>query len=320
MFSMLFDQSGAVVARAPDTSLLSQRGNGNWVWLDLDGADRAAEQALLVATLGFDALGVADALRARHPPKFESFEDHFLLLLKEFSDDLSELDEPPVVQTAIFVAADLVVSRHPAPSPGVQSTLARIEAGERIQGNVAMAYRLARELLDDIEPRLLAVEERLDRIEAQILTAGDDELLAETVALHTALRRVSRIFGYYPHVFGQLLGALPGHAGEASEHEVRDLIDHSERYASLSRLYLETAGDLINGYISISGHRLNQIMRVLTISTVVFLPLGLLTGIFGMNFAYIPGLEWRGAYFMLLGSMALITIGLLWFFRRRKWL
>ena len=76
----------------------------------------------------------------------------------------------------------------------------------------------------------------------------------------------------------------------------------------------------MNGYISVTSHRLNQIMKVLTVATVVFLPLTLLVGIYGMNFENIPELKVENAYFIFLGVMASIVVGLLLLFRKTRWI
>ena len=103
-------------------------------------------------------------------------------------------------------------------------------------------------------------------------------------------------------------------------HEFNDVYEHTERVASLTTLYKDLVDDLMNGYISITSHRLNQIMKVLTVVTVIFLPLTLMVGIYGMNFEYIPELKFQYAYFILLGVMATLVTALLLLFRKIRWL
>ena len=76
----------------------------------------------------------------------------------------------------------------------------------------------------------------------------------------------------------------------------------------------------MDGYLSISSHRLNETMRVLTVITAIFIPLGFLAGLYGMNFEYMPELQFRYSYFFLLGTMLTLAAGLLFLFRRKKWL
>ena len=98
------------------------------------------------------------------------------------------------------------------------------------------------------------------------------------------------------------------------------MYEHQERAGSLASLYYELASDLIDSYISIASHRLNQIMKVLTIITAIFVPLGFLAGIYGMNFENMPELHSRSGYFILLSVMAGIAVTLLAIFRKIRWL
>ena len=93
-----------------------------------------------------------------------------------------------------------------------------------------------------------------------------------------------------------------------------------ERIVSLSTLYNDLANDLMNAYLSLSSHRLNNIMKVLTIVTVIFVPLTFVAGIYGMNFEHMPELASRWGYFVVLGTMTTLALVLLYLFRRRGWL
>ena len=134
------------------------------------------------------------------------------------------------------------------------------------------------------------------------------------------LKRLRRIFLYHEQMLRELRSH--SHQGFRPEisHELNDVYEQQERANSLTLLYYELASDLIDGYLSLASHRLNQIMKVLTVVTVVFVPLGFLAGIYGMNFANMPELQSRSGYFILLGVMATIATTLLLNFRKRKWL
>jgi magnesium transporter len=92
------------------------------------------------------------------------------------------------------------------------------------------------------------------------------------------------------------------------------------RCQSLAQLHYSLLDDLQNGYIAIASHRLNQVMRVLTVITVIFVPLSFLAGIYGMNFENMPELKNPNGYFILLGVMASVSVGLLALFKRKGWL
>jgi magnesium transporter len=125
---------------------------------------------------------------------------------------------------------------------------------------------------------------------------------------------------YQQQVFHELKsGNYPGVTAD-DEHIIIDVYEQLERAASLATLYYEIAADLADGYISVAAHRLNQIMKILTVVMSIFVPLSFLAGSYGMNFENMPELHWRSGYFILLGVMATIVVLLLSVFRRKHWL
>ena len=99
-----------------------------------------------------------------------------------------------------------------------------------------------------------------------------------------------------------------------------DVQEQLDRLLSLARLYYELTDDLMNGYLSLSSHRLNQIMQTLTIVTVIFVPITFMAGIYGMNFEFIPELGFRSGYFILLGAMLSVVATIVLVFYYRGWL
>ncbi len=167
---------------------------------------------------------------------------------------------------------------------------------------------------------LLQLETQLESLEGGLLDRVDDSVLADVTGYKANLKRLRRIFLYHEQMLRDLrANSHPGFHPERI-HEINDLYEQQERANSLTLLYYELSSDLIDGYLSLASHRLNQIMKVLTVVTVVFVPLGFLAGIYGMNFENMPELQSRSGYFILLGIMAAIATTLLLAFRKKKWL
>jgi magnesium transporter len=95
--------------------------------------------------------------------------------------------------------------------------------------------------------------------------------------------------------------------------------EHLERSLSLAALYYELASDLMDGYITLASHRLNQIVKTLTIVTTVFVPLSFVAGVYGMNFEYMPELRLHYGYFAVLGLMVTTAGGALFAMYRQGW-
>jgi magnesium transporter len=166
----------------------------------------------------------------------------------------------------------------------------------------------------------LTVESRLEELEEEMITNPRDQLLAELISYKTDLKKFHRVFLYHVQVMSALRkGKFPGIAQEQI-HVINDVYEQQERASSLAELYYDTASDLIEGYISVASHRLNNIMKILTIVTAIFVPLSFLAGIYGMNFENMPELKSRQGYFILLGVMGMIALVLLSVFRNKRWL
>jgi len=292
-----------------------------WLWIDLDSEERAFENHILIERFALEPLAVSDVQRDRHPPKLEIFDDYLVLLLKGLSAHSTDIDFE-TIQIGFFLGEKFLISRRDETSPSIERIWAEAEAGTLAldRGPAHALYRICRAIADRYSPIVLALEERLEALEGEMFRDPRDELLAELLNDVANLRKLRRVFAYQQALMADLMNGERRFIGERGEHEFRDAYEQMERLASLSQLYQELAVDLMNGHISLTSHRLNQIMKVLTIVTVIFLPLGILAGIYGMNFDYMPELDWRYGYFTALGTMAAVVVTLLAVFRRKGWL
>lgn len=296
---------------------------GSLLWVDLHGEDPAAERRLLVDGFGLHPLAVSDAQNPRHPPKLEAFDRSAFLLLKGIGPEREGFTFE-TLQIAMFIGEGFFITRQSAPSSSIARLRDELLADATLcrAGPDALALRLARISIDRYVQRLLTLEPRLEDLERDIVERPRDEMLAELIGYKTDLRKFRRVLRYHVDVFDDLLDAQrrPTQISAARVHEITDVYEHQERAASLATLFYEVATDLIDGYISLASHRLNNIMKVLTIVTAIFVPLSFLAGLYGMNFEHMPELKTQNGYFILLGVMAALATGLLIVFRRRRWL
>ena len=187
-------------------------------------------------------------------------------------------------------------------------------------GVEGIALRLCKILSGRYLKLLLGLEPRLEQLEDEILLDADDDILAELIGKKTELKKLRRVFLYHQQIFRQLQNHADFPVFGECTHELNDVYEQQERANSLTGLYYELASDLVEGYLSVSSHRLNQIMKVLTIVASIFIPLTFLAGIYGMNFDNMPELHSPNAYFVVLGVMAVMVIALLLLFRKKRWL
>jgi len=291
------------------------------IWLDCADEPKATEKQFLQDSFGLHSMAIQDAQRTRHPPKLESFGDSTFILLKPLSADLEDLHFS-TIQLAIFIGKRFLVTRRSGESPGTNKLFQQAEkdVGLFARGPAAIAIRLCRITVDRYIRILLNLEPRLDSLESEIMQHPDDSILAELLNYKTELKKFRRVFLYHQQIFHELKsGTFPAIETERA-HEIVDVYEQLERASSLASLYYELASDLADGYISVTSHRLNQIMKVLTVVMSIFVPLSFLAGIYGMNFENMPELHSKSGYFILLGFMTTLVVILLTVFRRKKWL
>lgn len=296
------------------------RQDGGKLWLDLEG-EPSDEFRDLMLRMGCNELAIRDSSRTRHPPKVEHFEKHTFVLFRGIAS-LDQYLELEAQQIGIWVASDHLITAHRGKSVSIGRFWEQRDPLMLSQPNLLvlglLEYTSGRYL-----ERLLDFEDRLGELEDNILLEQSEAEMKELVLYRARLRKLRRIFSYHQRLAEDVWKNGSEHIGSGEDgtlHARRNLYDRCERLYSLCAMYYEICGDLVEGYISLSSHRLNNTMKVLTIITAVFVPLGFLAGLYGMNFEYMPELGWRYAYFTVLGIMGLVATSMLILFKRIRWL
>jgi magnesium transporter len=318
--TVLFTPEGEVLQG--DKSLIEtwKQNPKSTLWLDIQFSDIEKTRAIL-NEYSVHPLAIDDAMRARHPPKIEFFDEQLFIVYRGIESN-SSLLEFKHQQIALFVENNLLISVHPAPSYGINKTK---EAINKLKSHSPLGITLtilrnASQLYLD---NLLDFDGHLSDLEDKLQARGDDNLLSELTAHRSRLIKLIRTFKYHCSITQALSNETEEfeHLNpEALTHAINDLHDRFDRLTTLAQMHYDIGGDLIDGYLSISAHQLNVTMRVLTVITAVFVPLSFLAGLYGMNFEYIPELKVESGYFILLGTMALVATGLLYTFKRKRWL
>ena len=298
-----------------------QRQHDVLLWADFRGEAPEQERRVLMDRFRLHPIAIQDAQRERHPPKLEAFDDHTFILLKGLGRETPDFTFE-TIQIAVFVGDRFLVTRHSDNSPSIVKLWHEVNEAQSLfaRGPDALALRLCRIIIDRYLKKMLSLEPRIEELEQEMVIEPRDEMLAELIGYKTQLRKFRRVFLYQVQIFSKLtVQPTPGISTER-RHEINDVYENQDRANSLATLYYELASDLIDGYISLASHRLNNIIKVLTIVTAIFVPLSFLAGIYGMNFENMPELHSRSGYFILLAVMAGIVTVLLTVFRRWRWL
>ncbi len=293
---------------------------GSFIWIDMEGETLQEENRWLLS-LGCHPLAIEDVQRARHPPKSEIFEKYALLLYRgftEFDPDLT-VEQMPI---ALFAGERCLISCHPQHSRGINHYWENARHENLLPSPGLLASRIMRFSVSRCLDAILTFEPRLNELEDIMQDEPNDDIMRELIAYKSRLRKLKRVFNYHERMIDNLRADLPHYLIEEDgdiEHALQDLYERCERLHSLCTMYYEICGDLINGYLSLSSHKLNNTMGILTIITAIFVPLTFIAGIYGMNFDNMPELRAHYGYFYALGGMLLIALGFGWV-AYKKWL
>lgn len=317
----LVEESGEV--REGDETLLEQwhAASSARLWLDVEGEIPPEIRSQLIA-LGCHKLAIGDIERLRQPPKVQEFDTSTFILFR----GIISLDERLVLQPqqiGLFVGENYLVTIHRGKSMSIDRVWAETGNSPAPLVPRALALQIMDYASDRYLQKVLEFESHLADLEDNLLNQPSDSIMAELVSYRSELRKLRRIFNYHHRLLTQILGEEPRHLGTGQEedgHLWRALLDRCERLFSLTSMYYEICGDLVEGYISISSHELNITMKILTIITAIFVPLSFLAGLYGMNFDNMPELHTRYGYFFALGAMAIIASLLVFIFKRKNWL
>ncbi|KIE22087.1 hypothetical protein SE23_07740 [Vibrio sinaloensis] len=294
---------------------------GGQIWIDLYKEPLKEEEALLL-NLGCHPLAIQDAQRDRRPPKVEEFENYTFILYRGFSNVEAHLDIKTMA-LGCFVGENILITRRVEHSFGIEALAKHRSLSKYLRSPSLMLSKIMNASAQRYTDAVLEAEDEISDLEDGMLTQSNDDLMHRLILLKSHLRKIHRIQSYHVKLVDQLMTEEFTYINIEDadiKHSLRDVFDKFDRLESLTSMYYDLCGDLIEGYISLSSHQLNKTMQLLTVVSAIFVPLTFVAGIYGMNFEYIPELTFKHGYFMLWGVMAIMATSLLYVFRRKRWL
>jgi magnesium transporter len=316
---------------SPDGELLDQPGieqirnvlatGEGLVWLDIEDVTNE-DAGLLSNVFCFHPLAVADCVSKNiHPPKIDDFEDYLFIIVHGINYHI----ESEVVETtelALFLGKNYVVTSHDVPMRSVSSMLERVRKDGRPmrRGVDFLAHDILDALVDNIMPTINGMDEKNDQLEAEALHEPKRETLMSIMQLKRSILALTRVILPQREIVNRLSRGEYALISERAQIYYRNIYDHLVRIEMLTLGLRDMTESVLSTYLSSVSNRMNEVMKVLTLIATIFIPLTFIAGIYGMNFANMPELEWRYGYFIILIVMAMIGISLVVYFRRRKWL
>ena len=289
------------------------------VWVDVSDPT-SLDFDNLARQFGFHPLSIEDCRHQHQRPKVEEFPGYYFIVLYEAA--LNDLGRLQLGELGIFLGGNYLVTVHSEP-------IRAIETAERLwhswtdlaeRGTGLLSYLLIDAVVDDYLPLLDTVSDRMDTLEDRIFADFQAESLEEIFRIKKELLLLRRAVTPLRDVFNTLLRREQPIFSRETHTYFQDVFDHLIRVADTIDTLRDMIGSMMDAYLSISGNRMNLIMKRLTSIATILMSVTLVAGIYGMNFDYMPELKWRYGYVGALLSMLVVGLAIYSHFRRIKWL
>jgi magnesium transporter len=291
-------------------------------WLDIDGVHDASLLESVTAHANLHPLVVEDIHNTYQRPKVEDYDEYLYIVLKMISwDEVTR--QAQAEQVSLILGRNHVLSFKENPGDLFDPVCIRIREGKgriRRSGADYLAYALLDQVVDHYFLVLENLGEGIEDLEEELVTNPDASTLQNIHHLKRELIFLRKSVWPLREAISRLeRGESPLFRSDTLVY-LRDIYDHTIQVIDTIETFRDMVSGMLDIYLSSISNRMNEVMKVLTIIATIFIPLTFIAGIYGMNFAYMPELQWPWGYFMVWAVMVIIVIGMLIYFKRKGWL
>jgi len=293
------------------------------LWVDLH-VESESDGEFLSEVFHFHPLTIEDSVTPRVDPA--KIDDHgeYLFIVVQALHGYEPGKELESSEVDFYLGPNYVVSIHLDELPAITAYSQLCQRDERLlsRGPDWLLHGLLDALVDEYLPIVDAVDEEIDELEARMLKRPDTQLLQEILQVKRTALRLRRATTPQREIMSRLSrGEFASLITPEAAVYFRDIYDHLVRVDYLVEALRDLADGALQTYLSVVSNRLNEIMKVLTAAAAIFIPLTLISGIYGMNFEenQFPSYSAPWGFAVVVGTMIAIAVGLLAYFRWRRW-
>jgi len=290
-------------------------------WIDVQGLGDKKLLEDLKKEFKIHPLVMEDVINIPQRVKCDFFEDYIFLVLKMFyKNDSGNYEEE---QLSLVMGRNYVITFQEKKGDCFDSLRNRIKSSLGIIRNMGadyLCYAMMDTILDNYYPFLNDISGNIEALEEKIIKKPGENELQEIQYAQKVLISLKRELWPTREVLNQILKRETSIFGDKVHVYFRDCHDHLIQILEFTESLKEGSTELMNTYLSVQGNKLNEIMKVLTIISTIFIPLSFLAGVYGMNFINMPELTQQYGYFIIVGIMAVIAICMLLWFKRKGWI
>jgi magnesium transporter len=303
--------------------LFPYRDSPTVTWINVEGLHDVNLIEALGRHFGFHPLTLEDVLNCGQRPKIEDYGKYHFLIMKS----LLRAETLETEQISFFLGGNYVITLQEVPGDSFEAVRERIRRGKgliRKMGADYLTYALIDALVDEFFPVLEKYGEQIEELEAALLQRPSPDTIQEIHRVKRELLLLRR--AAWPE--RDVISAMQREESDVIKPDtqvfLRDCYDHTIQVIDMIETYRELASGMLDVYLSSISNRMNEIMKVLTIISTIFIPLNFIAGVYGMNFhtdkpMNMPELSWAWGYPYALGLMGLIAGALVVYFWKKRW-
>ncbi len=291
-------------------------------WINVDGLNNTVPIIKLGEHYNLHPLIQEDIVTTNQRPKIDEYEDYLFIVFKmlHYTEEGEFVNE----HVSLVLGKNYVITFQEADGDVFDSLRDRLENSKGRIRNAGADY-LMFTILDAVVDNYFSVIEtlsaKIELIEDQLFEDHVEKSITQDIQdIKKEILRIRRAVVPLREVINRIEKIDSGLIDSKTQNYIRDLYDHIIQVNESVDIYREMIWGLMDMYMTTISNKMNEVMKVLTIMASIFIPLTFLAGIYGMNFEHMPELQFKYGYYYLLGVMALVFFGMIWYFNRKKWL
>ncbi len=291
------------------------------LWVDLENPT-PEEADVLRDYFQLHPLAVEDTLIEIQYPKLDVYPEYIFLVLHGINY-MRDTKEFTTAEIDVFLGKQFLITHHDHRMRSVRDMRQRILQDPQLMriGLDVVIQGILDKVVDHYFPELEKLEDRIEEAEDEIFAAAQDrETLNRILRLKRDLMHLKRIVFPQREVFNRLSRDEIPYIRPSTRLYFRDTYDSLFRMTDIADNYRDLLTGFLDIYMSAASNRLNETMKFLTVISTICIPMTVVTGIYGMNFRFLPEVDWKYGYFFALGLMLGIGFGMFFFFRRKGWI
>jgi magnesium transporter len=289
-------------------------------WINIDGIHQVEIMERIGSHFGIHPLVIEDILNTHQRPKMDDLDNYIFVVLKMLNYGEYGIDAE---QISIILGQNFVISfqeRKGDVFDPVRERLRKNKGRIRRVGADYLAYALLDSVVDNYFAILEKTGERIEILEEELVENPSTRTLQEIHGLKREMIFLRKSVWPLREVISGLERGESSLIKETTVIYFRDVYDHTIQVIDTVESFRDMISGMLDIYLSSISNKMNEVMKVLTIIATIFIPLTFIAGIYGMNFGYMPELEWHLGYFAVLSVMGIMALGMVVYFRKRKWL